>query len=207
MHHATEPGESVVPWVEATDVQLAAVEAAPVSSPVVAPAAAAAAGATTGAGVALLPSLQRSAEGTAPIAVEPAGSSAGPAEGTDEPGDAASAGTMGEAHPAVVSPREDGVAVGNASGVTTRVAALAQILARVRDARRYPEAARRRELEGLVRVRFFVGADGRPHDVTASDGEATLQRAAIEAVERAAPLPFVDGPVEVDEDFRLDATP
>jgi protein TonB len=81
-----------------------------------------------------------------------------------------------------------------------------ELLARIRAARRYPELARRRELEGIVRVSFVVGGDGHPRDVHATHGaDPLLDEAAIDAVKRAAPLPVVDGPVEVELDFRLDA--
>ena len=78
------------------------------------------------------------------------------------------------------------------------------MLARVRAAKRYPELARRRELEGTVRVAFTVGADGRPRDLKIVRGvDALLDGAAREAVERAAPLPLVSGPIELELDFQL----
>ncbi len=82
---------------------------------------------------------------------------------------------------------------------------LRELLARVRAARRYPELARRRELEGVVRVSFLVGADGRPRGArTTRSVDPLLDRAALDAIERAAPLPLIEGAVEVELDFRLD---
>jgi TonB family protein len=78
------------------------------------------------------------------------------------------------------------------------------LLDRIRAARRYPELARRREVEGTVVVGFSVGRDGRAHDLRVVRGaDPLLDQAAREAVERAAPLPVLDGPVEVDVEFQL----
>ena len=55
-----------------------------------------------------------------------------------------------------------------------------------------------------MRVAFSIGTDGRPQQVRVVHGsDALLDDAAREAVERAAPLPLLDGPVEIDLDFRL----
>jgi protein TonB len=79
-----------------------------------------------------------------------------------------------------------------------------ELLAKVRGARRYPELARRREIEGTVRVAFTVGVDGKPVGLKVVRGvDALLDDAAREAVERAAPLPRLDGPVEIDLEFAL----
>ena len=69
----------------------------------------------------------------------------------------------------------------------------------------YPPLARLRRLEGVALVRFAIAADGRPQGlaVSGSTGHAILDRAALAAVEAAAPLPWVYGPLEVPVRFEL----
>ena len=71
----------------------------------------------------------------------------------------------------------------------------------------YPPLARLRRLEGVAQVRFAIAADGRPQDlsVAGSTGHAILDRAALAAVEAAAPLPWVYGLLEVPVRFELSA--
>jgi protein TonB len=88
--------------------------------------------------------------------------------------------------------------------VVDRAGLIARLLSRVRAARRYPELARRRELEGTVRVGFAVAPDGRPLGLrVVRSADPLLDEAAREAVERAAPLPLVEGPIELDLEFQL----
>jgi protein TonB len=90
--------------------------------------------------------------------------------------------------------------------VSDRAGLIARLLARVRAARRYPELARRRELEGTVRIGFMVAPDGHPLGLrVVHSADPVLDEAARDAVERAAPLPLVEGPIEVDLEFQLSA--
>jgi protein TonB len=80
---------------------------------------------------------------------------------------------------------------------------VALALERIRAARHYPELARRRGIEGVVRVGFVVDETGRVDRVELRQGvDALLDEAACEAVRRAAPLPPL-GEVEVTLDFHL----
>jgi TonB family protein len=84
---------------------------------------------------------------------------------------------------------------------------LRRIRARIQAALVYPPLARLRELEGVAKVRFAIAADGRPQDlsVAGSTGHAILDRAALAAVEAAAPLPWVYGLLEVPVRFEFSA--
>lgn len=61
-------------------------------------------------------------------------------------------------------------------------------LARYED---YPEDARRRNIQGVVKVRFVVDASGRvlSQEVVGSSGNRSLDRAALRQIRRAQPLP------------------
>ncbi|MEO6953503.1 MAG: TonB family protein [Polyangia bacterium] len=196
---APKPVVDVVPYVETTDVQLAAeetVSVAPASAP-----------AATAHVAPVLAPPARGPEPSTPVA--PVTTEEAPATGAPSGTSTTGLGVGTGAGVSVRGGTGDGAGPYGAAVVMPRVdraALLAQVLARVRSARRYPEAARRRELEGVVHVRFTIGGDGRPLGIATADGDALLQRAAVEAVERAAPLPLVDGPIDVDLDYRLDAS-
>jgi TonB family protein len=82
---------------------------------------------------------------------------------------------------------------------------LRAIRERIQAAVVYPPLGRMRRLEGLAQVRFAIAADGRPQElaVAGSTGHAILDRAALAAVEAAAPLPWVYGLLEVPVRFEL----
>ena len=67
---------------------------------------------------------------------------------------------------------------------------LAGIMAKLARSRTYPQAARRRGLEGVVKIEFTVLLDGRVREVrvAVSSGSELLDRAAAAIVERAAPF-------------------
>jgi protein TonB len=101
------------------------------------------------------------------------------------------------AHPPLV---EDAV-----PGGPTVSARLAEIQRRVQRAARYPVIALSRSVEGETLVAFEIAADGRPVAVetSATSGSGSLDRAALLAVESAAPLPWVYGRVVVPVRFEL----
>jgi len=86
---------------------------------------------------------------------------------------------------------------------------LAQIHERVQAAARYPEIARSRNVEGDATVAFAIDARGVPIEiaVAATSGSGALDRAAVRAVEDAAPLPWVSGRIEVPIRFALEDAP
>ncbi|WP_397450621.1 TonB family protein [Pseudomonas sp. NA-150] len=57
--------------------------------------------------------------------------------------------------------------------------------------KRYPEDARRRGIQGSVRLRFVVDAEGKvlSFSLASNSGNASLDRATLEMISRAQPLP------------------
>ncbi|HOZ71310.1 MAG TPA: TonB family protein, partial [Spirochaetales bacterium] len=83
-----------------------------------------------------------------------------------------------------------------AAGEAAREAA---VMARIQAAKAYPDAARRRGIEGEVVVAFAIAADGSLLRVDAEPGPShvLLEKAARDAIARAAPFPPGDvGPTE-----------
>jgi protein TonB len=82
---------------------------------------------------------------------------------------------------------------------------LEEIRRRLQAALVYPPIARRLGLEGVAWVRFEVGRGGAAQGVALarSSGHAVLDRAARRTVDRAGPLPWVYGRIEVPIRFSL----
>jgi protein TonB len=57
--------------------------------------------------------------------------------------------------------------------------------------KRYPEDARRRGMQGINRLRFVVDGEGRvlSYEIAGGSGSASLDRATLEMIRRAQPLP------------------
>ncbi|MEK6744486.1 MAG: energy transducer TonB [Nitrospirota bacterium] len=72
--------------------------------------------------------------------------------------------------------------------------------------KRYPRLARERGIEGTVLVRFKVQPTGGIErvDIVKSSGAKILDDASVSTVYRAAPVPYVDGWVEVPMVYQLD---
>ncbi len=71
----------------------------------------------------------------------------------------------------------------------------AQVRARIEAEKRYPRWARKARIEGRTTVGFRVGLDGALLEcrISESSGHEALDRAALDAVERAAPFPAFPG--------------
>lgn len=72
---------------------------------------------------------------------------------------------------------------------------------RIEKYRRYPDKARKRKMEGVVRVMFTVLADGRITyaGITGSSGYRTLDGEALATVKKASPLPPVPAELELEK--------
>jgi len=75
--------------------------------------------------------------------------------------------------------------------------------------KRYPEDARRRGIEGVNRLHLVIDGDGKvvSHSLTGKSGSASLDRATLQMIRRAQPLPappaemLTDGTVEIVAPF------
>ena len=79
---------------------------------------------------------------------------------------------------------------------------LSDVMAHIEHNKWYPKIARRMGVEGEVKVRFVLNADGSAQDLHIENGPETLMAAARKTVERSMPLPRppekVDCPIECE---------
>ena len=80
-----------------------------------------------------------------------------------------------------------------------------EVKRRVQAAAHYPAAAQKRGVEGETLVSFEIASNGTPQrkQTVRSSGSLLLDRAALAAVEQAAPLPWIYGRVAVPVRFIL----
>jgi len=97
------------------------------------------------------------------------------------------------------------VAVDASSSGPTVAERFAAIQRRVHEVVDYPPIARAREVTGESQIEFAIDRAGQPIDIVAieSSGSALLDRAAVRAVEQAAPLPWIHGRIIVPVRFEL----
>jgi len=76
---------------------------------------------------------------------------------------------------------------------------------KIERAKRYPPRARRWGMEGTAEVQFRIARDGSVEDVTLvkSSGFPLLDRATVETLRRAAPLPVIPGTIRIPISYRL----
>ncbi len=98
---------------------------------------------------------------------------------------------------------ESGNLVGAQSGlVTVEYLGLFEAIEKVK---KYPRLARERGMEGVVRIRFRLNPSGGVENikVVKSSGYKILDSASISAVYRAAPMPYVNGWVDMPMKYVL----
>lgn len=84
-----------------------------------------------------------------------------------------------------------------------------KLMAHLARFKKYPEDARRRNFEGVNRLRFTVDGEGKvtAYSITGKSGSASLDRATLEMIRRAQPLPppppelLTNGVLEVTAPF------
>ncbi len=81
----------------------------------------------------------------------------------------------------------------------------AAIAAALERSKNYPRLARERGIEGVVKLRFKVNISGAVEkvEIVESSGSELLDNASVRAVNRAAPLPYVKGWVEMPMKYVL----
>ncbi len=91
-----------------------------------------------------------------------------------------------------------GPAVSSGFGIVSpeEWAAIATAIERTKN---YPRIARERGIEGVVKLRFRLASSGTVEkiEIVQSSGYAVLDNASIRAVYRAAPMPYVNGWIEM----------
>jgi protein TonB len=105
-----------------------------------------------------------------------------------------------EIEPAVVSAPP--TPASNRQAAEIREAYLAMLLAEIEKNKFYPRIARRRNLEGTIRVSFRLGCDGAVNQLAVQGEHGLLRKAAGKAVEAALPLPQV--PAEIECPLQVD---
>jgi TonB family protein len=82
---------------------------------------------------------------------------------------------------------------------------LLKIMRRIEEAKRYPKAARRMGIEGKTVVRFKLKPAGQVEvvEVAESSGSDILDKASVETVREAAPLPYKEGWLKVGIVFKI----
>jgi TonB family protein len=94
------------------------------------------------------------------------------------------------------SPDAGRIGVSQSGLVSTEYLGLVEAIERVK---KYPRLARERGMEGVVRLRFMLNHSGGVDavELVKSSGYEILDSASISAVYRAAPMPYVNGWVEM----------
>ncbi len=66
---------------------------------------------------------------------------------------------------------------------------LALVMQQIEQHKRYPKAARRRGIEGMVQVSFIIQSDGSVQNIQLQRGTNVLQKAVRKAISKASPFP------------------
>lgn len=97
-------------------------------------------------------------------------------------------------------------AVGNGAAGTGKELYLQRLFTHIEAHKFYPPSARRRHLEGQVRVSFTIDAAGGVSDLKVAEGHPQLEEAALQTVRSALPLPLPGGgvPLPFSLSYRMD---
>jgi TonB family protein len=106
-------------------------------------------------------------------------------------------------HTSLSGARHEGLGDKGAGMVPSRIIEL--IGSAIESKKTYPPLARRRGLEGTVRIGFSINPEGKPWDIEVieSSGHKVLDAATLTVVKRAAPFPYTDRRIEVPVSYRL----
>jgi protein TonB len=73
---------------------------------------------------------------------------------------------------------------------------LSRVLAKIEKNKFYPTIARRRNLQGMIRVRFRLGCDGKVEALEIEGKHSLLRKAASKAIQASLPLPKIPQEIE-----------
>ena len=80
---------------------------------------------------------------------------------------------------------------------------LLRMLAHIDNHKYYPRKARRRGIEGEIKIVFYLHKDGSISDLQVSGGSKVLRRAAKKAVQKALALPSPPESMHLQEQIRF----
>ncbi|TBU92598.1 energy transducer TonB [Phytopseudomonas dryadis] len=128
-----------------------------------------------------------------------------PPEPQDEPPDDAPPAPQAPAEAKPAAPQQAPVSSPSQAEITWQ----SKLLTHLAKYKRYPEDARRRGLEGVNRLRFVVDANGKvlSYSLVGKSSSASLDRATLQMIRRAQPLPvppaemLKDGSIEIVAPF------
>ncbi|MBN2816204.1 MAG: energy transducer TonB [Campylobacterales bacterium] len=80
------------------------------------------------------------------------------------------------------------------------------LISKINANKSYPSTARRRAIEGDVKVRFEILADGSVDNIEITSGKSIFEKATREAIERSFPLEVQNTPYSFPETFSLTIT-
>ncbi|MEF9427554.1 MAG: energy transducer TonB, partial [Candidatus Mariimomonas ferrooxydans] len=104
-----------------------------------------------------------------------------------------------------VFPFGDGESPGDKDGEMLSAGIINTIKNSIERVKTYPFLARKRGLEGTVRICFRVNPQGIPQNlkILKSSGYSILDTATLNIVKKAAPFPYVESPIELPVVFNL----
>ncbi|MBU4483883.1 energy transducer TonB [bacterium] len=99
-----------------------------------------------------------------------------------------------------------GKSSGSAIDPNSKDSILSLIRKRIEENKYYPAIAKKREIEGSPEVSFKITKDGSLEylKLKNSSGSDILDKAALETVQRATPLPYYSSPISLSLNYTLD---
>lgn len=81
---------------------------------------------------------------------------------------------------------------------------IAELIKRINSNKSYPRSARRRAIEGNIKVEFTITADGRVRDIKIISGHDIFKKSAIEAIENSFPVEIPKDIFHFPKKFKVD---
>ncbi|PNV82167.1 MAG: hypothetical protein C0627_11355 [Sulfurimonas sp.] len=81
---------------------------------------------------------------------------------------------------------------------------IAELIKRINSNKSYPRSARRRAIEGNIKVEFTITADGGVRDIKIISGHDIFKKSAIEAIENSFPVEIPKDIFHFPKKFKVD---